>query len=55
MKLRLTEEDRLAWELHRQNGHPEGYEGPCWGPTPAEREEVRNAIGVGVTGEHTTL
>lgn len=29
-----------AWELHRRNGHPAGYDGPCWGPTEAEIEEA---------------
>ena len=25
-----------AWELHRENGHPPDFDGPCWGPTPDE-------------------
>jgi len=33
-----------AMELHRQHGHPEGYEGPCWGPTVAELEEARAGV-----------
>lgn len=32
---------REAWRLHRENGHPEGYDGPCWGPTQAEVEQAR--------------
>ena len=30
-----------AMELHRRNGHPEGYVGPCWGPTLAELDEAK--------------
>lgn len=25
-----------ALERHREVGHPEGYDGPCWGPTAAD-------------------
>lgn len=35
---------QLARELHRQNGHPEGYDGPCWGPTQAELEEAERLL-----------
>lgn len=31
---------RRAWELHRQNGHPKGYDGPCWGPTMEETAQA---------------
>lgn len=30
-----------AWELHRANGHPPGYDGPCWGPTLAELRQAQ--------------
>jgi hypothetical protein len=33
-----------AWELHRENGHPKGYEGPCWGPTLMETIQAQNEI-----------
>lgn len=32
-----------AWELHHRNGHPTGYDGPCWGPTLAELEQAAAA------------
>jgi hypothetical protein len=35
---------RRAWELHRANGHPPGYDGPCWGPTEDEIEEARRQL-----------
>ncbi len=31
---------KLAWELHRQQGHLE-HKGKCWGPT---YDEVRQAV-----------
>ena len=39
-----TDAWRRAHELHRRNGHPEGYDGPCWGPTEAEWEEARTDV-----------
>lgn len=35
MKLRRNSHEvrALAWELHERAGHPDGYDGPCWGPT----------------------
>jgi hypothetical protein len=30
-----------AWALHKKNGHPEGYDGPCWGPTLEEMSQAR--------------
>ncbi len=41
---RLSEVARLAWELHRANGHPPRYDGPCWGPTTTEREEAQRIL-----------
>ena len=37
-----------AWELHHSNGHPEGYDGPCWGPTLAEIDEAKRQITGGI-------
>jgi hypothetical protein len=34
----------LAWKLHHENGHPDGYDGPCWGPTMKEVEQVREQL-----------
>lgn len=34
----------LANQLHRENGHPKGYDGPCWGPTQAEWAEARRVV-----------
>lgn len=39
-----SETETLAWEIHRENGHAEGYDGPCWGPTLEERREARQRI-----------
>lgn len=41
-KLRRNSHDvrDLAWEIHRENGHPPGYDGPCWGPTLDEIEQA---------------
>lgn len=33
-----NERRRLAMERHRDVGHPEHYDGPCWGPTPEDYE-----------------
>lgn len=33
-----------AWNIHRANGHPPGYVGPCWGPTAAELEEAKKEL-----------
>lgn len=33
-----------AWRIHRAEGHPEGYEGPCWGPTAANVEQARKNL-----------
>jgi len=32
---------RIAWDLHRANGHPLGYDGPCWGPTMKEFDQAK--------------
>lgn len=37
----IDEVQRRAWELHREHGHPKGYDGPCWGPTMAELEQAK--------------
>ncbi len=37
-------EREVAWELHREHGHPPGYDGPCWGPTFAEKAEARRVV-----------
>lgn len=34
----------LAWEIHERNGHPDGYDGPCWGPTLDETDEAFRAL-----------
>lgn len=36
-----TERDRLARRLHRC---PDGYEGPCWGPTAADYADADAVI-----------
>jgi hypothetical protein len=36
VKLTKKERQRLAWKRHREVGEPEGYDGPCWGPTEAD-------------------
>jgi len=35
---------RLAVELHQKRGHPAEYDGPCWGPTPADFAEARRHV-----------
>lgn len=37
--------DAEAWRIHRENGHPEGYDGPCWGPTIEERKQAKENVG----------
>jgi hypothetical protein len=37
---------RLAWEIHRRNGHPPNYDGPCWGPLDHEVEEAEQIMSV---------
>lgn len=36
--------DAEAWRLHRANGHPEGYDGPCWGPTEDEKQQAKETV-----------
>jgi hypothetical protein len=43
-KGRNWELEELAWKLHREHGHADDYEGPCWGPTFAEREEAKRIL-----------
>jgi hypothetical protein len=31
-----AEREERAWARHREIGEPEGYDGPCWGPTHAD-------------------
>jgi hypothetical protein len=51
MKSKLTEVERLAWRFHHANGHPDGYDGPCWGPTEAELAEARRVVAEERAGE----
>lgn len=39
-----TQVGARAWEIHRINGHPKGYKGPCWGPLPDEVEQAKREI-----------
>ena len=32
----LSERYRRALKRHREVGEPDGYDGPCWGPTAAD-------------------
>jgi hypothetical protein len=40
-----------AWKLHRKNGHPAGYTGPCWGPTLDELDQARVIVTARKRGE----
>ena len=42
---RLREVTRLAREIHRC---PDGYEGPCWGPTDADIGEAARRLTVDI-------
>lgn len=42
--MRQTEYMPVAWEIHRANGHPRGYEGPCWGPTQDEVTQAKSEV-----------
>lgn len=42
---KMSERERKAWTRHHEVGHPEGYDGPCWGPTAADYEYVDDLLG----------
>jgi hypothetical protein len=44
MTMRHTNVQARAREIHDRNGHPVGYDGPCWGPTREEREQAKREL-----------
>ena len=44
MRLKNVDIMKRAWELHRANGHPKGYVGPCWGPTMEEIKQAKQEL-----------
>jgi hypothetical protein len=38
---------REAWRIHHAEGHPDGYEGPCWGPTAQNVEQAKKNLARG--------
>lgn len=43
-----------ACRLHAAEGHPEGYEGPCWGPTLANIEQAKANLAAAQPDPDTT-
>lgn len=48
VRIEIVVEEAEAARIHRC---PDGYEGPCWGPTRSDYERARANLAAGVPGD----